>query len=166
MQEIMEIISGILTDAVSDFQVHINAAESAESRNKEESLRILRRNLKEAESKEMSLWDKYADDAMPKHIFDKLLEKVSAQKAEIVNKITDIEAEPEPIDFESKIVTFSQAIQAINNPESPAKETNDLLKSCIRRITYSRERGHRESGSKRKGGWIINPIQLEIELNL
>ncbi len=46
---------------------------------------------------------------------------------------------PERIDYKAKILQFSKAIDALENPEVEACEKNALLRSIIKRIDYSRE---------------------------
>lgn len=160
MQEMIETISGILSDAITDFQVHIKAGDSAAAEMQEENLRMLQNRLAEIERKESGIWEKYAE-GMPQHIFNELIQKTEQQKSEILALIERAENEPKPPDYSGQIVTFSEAIAALSDDDLPAAETNALLKSCIKRITYSRERGCRG-----KGGWIVNPMQLQVELNI
>lgn len=95
------------------------------------------------------------------------LAKVERQKTELSDLIRKEQEEQEQPDMNEKIITFGAAIDAINNPDIPAEETNKLMKACIRRITYSRRRGSRKSGSdtNNHSGWTSEPIRLEIELN-
>ena len=101
---------------------------------------------------------------MPRKVLDSLLAKNAEQKKEISALIEAAEKEPVPVDYQERIVTFSETIAALNDSAIPADAKNALLKACIKRITYSRERGKRTNNQK--GGWTCNPIQVEIELNI
>ena len=156
----IETISGVLSDAISDFQVHIEAGDSAAAEMQAENLRMLQNRLAEIKRKEYGIWEKYAE-GMPQHIFNELIQKTEQQKSEILALIEQAENRPKPPDYSGQVVAFSEAIAALSDDNLPAAETNALLKSCIKRITYSRERGTRG-----KGGWIVNPMQLQVELNI
>ena len=161
MQEMLEAVTNALETAVDDFQVQISAVDSAEESRRAENLRILKDRLAELERKESSLWEKFAEDAMPRKIFDELMQKNEQQKRNVKTLIAKEKSKPEQPDYKSASVMFSEAITAIQNPDIPAAEANELLKACIKRITYSRERGIRG-----KGGWIVKPMNLQIELNI
>lgn len=168
MEDLHAAVSNALRSAVADFQVMImdeNAEDQKQRRS--DNLKLLQSKYEEAGRKEAALWEKFAEDGMPRRVLDELLAKVERQKADIADLIRKEQEEPEQPDINGKITTFSAAIAAINNTDIPAKETNDLLKACIRRITYSRMRGHRVTGAKdtNHAGWTAEPIQLEIELN-
>jgi hypothetical protein len=70
---------------------------------------------------------------------------------------------PEPINVEEKIVTFQSAIDALRDDDAPVKEKNLLLKKCIERITYKRER-YTTAGP----GFAedVTPIFMHIKLRL
>ena len=157
----MQIVTETLKNAVSDFQMQFTGEDTG---SQSDYLKSLYNRLSDLETKEESLWEKYADDGMPRKVLDKLLAKNEQQKKEVADLIAAAEAEPKPIDYQERFVTFSDTIAAIHNPDIPAASTNALLKSCIKRITYSRARGERISGAK--GGWNVAPIHAEIELIL
>lgn len=161
MREMLDAVTNALLNAVDDFQVQISAGDSAEASRRAENLRILKDRLSDLGRKEVALWEKFAEDAMPRKIFDELMQKNEQQKKDVSKLIEKEESKPEQPDYKSASVMFSEAITAIQNPNIPAAEANELLKACIKRITYSRERG-----SRGKGGWIVNPMNLQIELNI
>lgn len=158
IDEMMQIVTETLKNAVSDFQVHLNSGEDTGSQ--AEYIKALYGRLSDLDRKEESLWEKYAEDGMPRKVLDKLLSKNADQKKEVSALIEAAETEPKPIDFQERYVTFSETVSAIDS-NAPAAETNALLKSCIRRITYSRERGQRAGKF-----WNNEPIHAEIELNI
>lgn len=158
MQELLDAVTGVLIDAVADFELKLTGEQPGHD---DEYLRTLYARLSDIEQKEVSLWEKYAEDNMPREIFEKLIAKNEQQKKDVSALIAEAEKKPKPIDFQERAVTFRETIAAIQSDDRPAAETNALLKSCIKRITYSRERGTRG-----KGGWIVNPMNLQIELNI
>lgn len=164
MQEMLDIIAGALQEAIDDFSVHISEGDAGAAQQHEESLRILHDRLADLERKEISLWEKFTEDAMPRRVFDELLARNEEQKKQVTELIEKEKAQPQPLDYSERETMFSDALAAIRNPDVPAAETNALLKACIRRITYSRERGHRQAGTR--NGWTVCPIKLHIELNV
>lgn len=161
MQEIIDAVTNALRKAVDNFQVQIQAGDSAESSRRAENLRVLKDRLSDLERKEIALWEKFAEEGMPRKIFDELMKKNENQKQDVAALIEKEESKPEQPDYKGTSVMFSDAITAIQNPDIPAAEANELLKACIKRITYSRKRG-----SRGKGGWAVNPMNLQIELNI
>lgn len=164
MQEMLDAVAGILRSAVDDFSVQIGSGSEEAAKRKEESLRILQSRLADLERKEVSLWEKFAEDAMPRNIFDELLAKNQKQKQEVAELIEKEQTAPHVPDYVERSAMFSDALAAIKNPDAPAAEINTLLKACIRRITYSRERGHRERGTRSR--WTMPPMNLRVELNI
>ena len=67
---------------------------------------------------------------------------------------------PEPVDYEKKRAMFSDALNALENPEAPIKEKNLLLKRCIDRIEYTRKK---KPGGNRRWG---NPEPMELDVHL
>ena len=167
MEDMHKAVSQALRSAVADFEVMVCSDTASPKQRRTDTLKLLQTKYEEAERKESALWEKFAEDGMPRRVLDELLAKVERQKAEISDLIRKEQEEPEHPDISGQIITFSAAIAAINNPEIPAEETNKLMKACIRRITYSRRRGSRKSGTdtNNHSGWTSEPIQLEIELN-
>jgi hypothetical protein len=84
---------------------------------------------------------------------------------------------PEPVNYEEKIKRFKDALEALRNPEVDAQTKNTLLKKCIDKIEYSREKPERikrDPGvSRRKpqfdsagGRWTTPPIELDVKLKV
>ena len=73
--------------------------------------------------------------------------------------------------YEEKIITFQNALTAMKNGEILPEEKNALLKECIERIVYKREKAERLKASDTPeklpvgGGWTKPKIHLEVHLN-
>ncbi|MBR4869179.1 MAG: hypothetical protein IKU12_00185, partial [Oscillospiraceae bacterium] len=70
------------------------------------------------------------------------------------------DAIPEPVDFEERITTFKTALAMLNNPNADTEKLNEVLKKCIKTITYSRPT--RPAGQHRNDA----PFKIKIELAL
>lgn len=163
MDELHEAVIGVLRSAIADFQVQLDEGTDSSTVPRDERLRLLHARYAEAERKETALWEKFAEDGMPRRVLDELLAKVEQQKADIAALIAEAEVEAVPLDLAERSATFGEALDAFLDPAVSAARKNDLLKACIRRITYSRSRGERRKGSV---GWDMPDIQLEVELLL
>ena len=122
---------------------------------------------------------------MPQHIFQQLNKKLLSEKEEVRQALCNAyESMPEPVNYEEKIVQFTAALEALQNPETDAATTNRLLKACIDRIEYNRDAPQRMHSQKIRyydkeqkrtrnksplpvgGNWTSPEIVLDIKLNV
>jgi hypothetical protein len=128
----------------------------------------------EIEKKELSLWDKYAEEKMPKQVFDKLMEKCMEEKQNLENAIEEAYTNAPPsIDYKGAIATLHEAIKALSDDSVPASITNKLLLTVVDKITYKRPKAIRMTvdeakakGVSLQGGWYCPPFELDITLKL
>ncbi len=161
--DVVNMVCDILRQSINDFEIKIDNNSPDVVDFYQVQLHNLEERLTELKRKEINLWDKYSEEGMPKEIFDSLHEKVLSEKKEIEQNITTLRnAMPNPVYYKEKIQTFSEALEALSNPDVPASIQNSLLKACIERITYKRERAPRTSN----GSWQNGNISLEVKLNI
>lgn len=175
--ELMEEVKKSLRNSIADFKINIKN-DDADVRKQHEDLIIqMQHRLKELEEKEIRQWEKFADGdkKMPQHVFDKLNAEVVAEKEKVQQAICEAqEIIPSPVDYQEKIDRFQTALDAIDDPDISVERKNELLKSCIERITYSREKSTpmtREQAlelgfDSAKGRWNRKPINVRIDLRL
>lgn len=163
--EMTELVKDALREALEDFEVRIEAGTDDSTEVHRQLVERLERRLEELKALELSQWEKYTLEGMPKHIFDQLNSKVLEEKEEVLQAIcTAKDAHPEPVNFEEKATTFRAALELLEDPEAPAKEVNELLKACIERIEYRRPREKIEGQNRR---WATGaPIELDITLRV
>ena len=162
-------VSDILQECIEDFEIRIQNNESDSVKLHARLIKQLEAKAVELEKKEISQWEKYTEEGMPKHIFDTLNEKVLKEKEEVRQALCKAyESMPEPVDYTEKITTFKAALEALKNPEVDALRKNALLKACIERITYTRVRGERLAvkSTKFETGWSDTPIELDVKLKV
>ena len=139
-----------------------------------EYVSLLESRLVEIEKKELSLWDKYAEENMPKQIFDKLIEKCAEEKQnlekELQNAYNNV---PTHIDYKEAIQSLHDAINALGDNSVSASTKNKLLSKVIDKIVYRRPKATRvsieeakEKGVKLSHGWYCPEFEIDIHLKI
>ena len=140
-----------------------------------EYVSLLESRYIEIEKKELSLWEKYSEEKMPKQVFDKLMAKCMEEKQSIENELESAYNDvPVHIDYKNAIQTLHDAIESLSDDSVSASAKNKLLLSIVDKIVYRRERPIRMSleDAKAKGiettnnGWYSPDIELDIHLNI
>ena len=142
--EMEERICAILSDCIRDFEVRLKNNEGDSVKLHANLIKKLEAKQKELEEKELAQWEAQADPdpakRMPQHIFQQLNERLLKEKEEVRQALCKAyESMPEPVDYEEKIKQFTEALNALKNPDIDAAEKNRLLKACIERIEYHRD---------------------------
>ena len=147
--EIIDRVRETLQQCIKDFEVRIQNDDKTSKQLHENLIKRLKLKLEELNKKEMNQWEKYSEEEMPKEIFEKLNEKVLKEKDEVQQALCKAyESMPEPIDYEAQLRTFKAALEALDDPKVSAEKKNKLLKACIERIDYKREKAVRKSSQQ------------------
>ena len=164
VEEMREEVVKVLKEAIKDFELRIERNASDSVAFHRELVANLEKRLADLNALEISQWDKYTREGMPKHIFDMLNEKVLNEKAEVEQALCTAKGSvPEPIDYENKKAMFSDALDALCDPLVPARYKNMLLKRCISRINYYRQKKPKEFGNR----WgEAAPMELDVHLTV
>lgn len=141
--EVLEYVCEVLEDCITDFEVLIENKQDNSTKLHNDLIVNLEKKIKELEAKELSQWESQSDpnpdNRMPQHIFKQLNEKLLKEKEEVRDALCKArESLPQPVDYESKILKFTDALNALKDPNISAKVKNDYLKSIIERIDYKR----------------------------
>lgn len=182
-QDIIDRVRETLEQCIADFEVRIQADDKNSKQLHENLIKRLKAKLEELNKKELSQWEKYSEEEMPKEIFDKLNQKVLKEKDEIQQALCKAyESMPEPIDYEEQLLRFKDALETLNDSDASAEKKNKLLKACIERIDYKREKSVRKTSQQVRyydkeqkrtryksplqtgGNWTNPPIELDIKL--
>jgi hypothetical protein len=182
-------VEEILKNCISDFEVRLKSDEGDSAKLHARLIKNLEKKKKELEAKELAQWEtqSHPDPAqrMPQHIFQQLNEKLLKEKEEVQQALCKAyESMPEPVDYEEKIKMFQDALDALQNPDASAAEKNKLLKACIERIEYHRDKPERiksqqvrfydpvlkktrnKSPLKTGGNWTTPNIELDVKLKV
>lgn len=175
--DMVDRICTILESYIESFKMELANFDDSSRKLHASMIRNLERKLKELDEKELKQWEKYSEEGMPKSIFDKLNEKVLSEKEATRKALAKAkESMPEEIDYQKKIIMFSDALHALKDPDISADVKNRYLKNVFQRITYYREKPVRISKSnciefhqkpddlKTGGNWYSPPFEVDIEL--
>ena len=187
--DLIDRICDILKQCIEDFEVRLasNTGDSAKLHAK--LIKNLEKQMKDIKERELSQWEQQShpdpSQRMPAEIFKQLNERLLKEKEEVQQALCNAyESMPEPVDFEEKIVKFRDALEALKNPDVDAEVKNKLLKACIERIDYKREKQQRIKSQQVKyydkelkktrhksplptgGNWTQPPIEIDVKLKV
>ena len=174
--EMVDRVCEVLRQCIGDFELRLKNDEGNSVKLHARLIKNLEARMKDLQAREVSQWEAQSDPnpakRMPQEIFQQLNEKLLREKAEVQQALCKAyESMPEPVDYEEKIAMFTDALNALTNPDIDAATTNRLLKMCIDRIEYHREKPQRvkraEGVQLKVGGtWTITEIELDVKLKV
>lgn len=187
--EMLDKVREILRQCIHDFEIRIQNNDGDSAKLHARLVKRLEGKRKELDAKEIAQWEAQADPdpskRMPEHIFKILNEKLLKEKEEVRQALCKAyESMPNPVDYEEKLRRFRDALEAMDDPDATAQKQNKLLKECIERIDYSREKAVRmksqqvryydkeqkrtrhKSPLKTGGNWTSSPVQLDVKLKV
>ena len=177
-REVMEYICDSLEDCIADFEMRIDNNQETSVKLHKDLISNLENKLKTLEKKEVLQWeaqyDPDPDKRMPQEIFKQLNEKLRMEKEEIKKALCKAyESMPAPVDYKNMVLQFTDALNALRNPDVSAEIKNQYLKNIIERIEYYRppsiritkENGHLYDVPKRRGArYYQEPFEITITL--
>lgn len=174
-KDLTESIIAHLKKAVEDISAKVTDDDKGNQKEKhKEYVSLLEMRYVEIEKKEISLWEKYAEEKMPKQIFDKLMDKCMEEKQNLETQIElAYQDTPKQIDYKDAIATLHKTIEALSDSNVSASVKNNLLQSVVDKIEYKRPKAIRmtidEANSKDvklQGGWYCPEFEVDITLKL
>jgi hypothetical protein len=188
-EEMVDRVCAILEQCIEDFEVRIKNDEGDSVRLHARLIQNLEKRMKDLQAKELAQWEAQSDPdpakRMPQEIFQQLNAKLLKEKEEMQQALCKAyESMPNPVDYQEKMDRFKAALAALRNPEASAEEQNSLLKQCIEKIIYSREKPERiksqqvryydkeqkrtrhKSPLKTGGNWTSPEIELDVKLKV
>lgn len=162
--DVMAEVVRVLKESIHDFEERIQNGTDDCAEQHRQLIGRLEKKLASLKDLEVKQWDEKLKGKMPPHIFDRLNAQTVAEIEEVQHALYEAqESMPEPVDLQERVVTFKQALAAVQDPTAPAKEVNRLLKSCIEEITYHREK-YSEGGLPK--GVEATPIRMDFTLRI
>ena len=189
--EFVKLIADILKQCIEDFEIRIKNDSGDSTKLHEKLLKSLEKKMQDLDAKELAQWEAQANpdpsQRMPAHIFKMLNEKLLKEKEEVKEAIYNAQKSmPNPVDYKEKMYRFKEALDALLDPNVDAQHKNRLLKDCIERIDYNREKPERiknpakktrkntrmkgkyvkETVLKSGANWTNPPIELDVKLKV
>ena len=179
--QMIDVVADILRQSIADFEIRIKNDSGDSIKLHENLIKTLEKKLKDINARELSQWESQSNPdismRMPQDIFRQLNEKLQKEKEEVQEALHNAyETVPQSVDYAEKVQTFRNALDALLDPNREAKEKNKLLKDCIDRIEYNREKPVRlkkDKGVKRGeqfktagGRWTDPQIEIEVKLKV
>ena len=162
MPEMIDEIVGILQANIEKFKVLLAEGVDNSAEERKERIERLEKHELELQELEIAQWDEKLRGQMPPHVFERLNKETLDKLAKVRERLREErDSVPEPVTLETKLTDFQEALDALLNPEETVKKQNELLKRCIIRINYNRERktGHRSHGTP-------EPLKNEYDLTV
>lgn len=141
--EVMTYICRTLKDCIADFEVMIDNEQDDSDKLHKDLISNLEKKLKDLAEQEMLQWKAQTSpdpsQRMPNEIFQVLNEQLLKEKEEVKEALCKAqESVPVKIDYKEKVLKFTDALTALEDPEISAKIKNQYLKDIIERIEYDR----------------------------
>lgn len=164
--EVLDRICTILEQCIEDFEIRIERDTGDSAKLHARLIKNLEKKMEDLKAKELSQWDAQSDPdptkRMPHEIFQQLNAKLLKEKEEVQQALCKAyESMPEPVEYEEKVKCFKDALDALRDTTADAEKQNNLLKECIDRIEFYRDRPQRINGK-----WNNPPIELDVKLRV
>jgi hypothetical protein len=164
--DILDRVCDILEQCIEDFNIRIQNDTGDSAKLHARLIKNLEKKMADLKAQELSQWEAQSHPdptkRMPHEIFQQLNAKLLKEKEEVQQALCKAyESMPEPVDYEDKVKQFTDALNALRDPEVDAEEKNRLLKVCIDRIEFFRERPQRVNGM-----WNDPPVELDVKLRV
>ncbi len=144
-------------------------------------LLTLEKKLTDIENRELALWEAQANpdpaQRMPIDIFKKLNDKLQREKADVISAVRSAkESIPLREEQEKMLIRLQDALSALKDPGATAKKQNEMLKACIEKIIYKRDKPQRllRKPNEKKGtiiknsgaSWTNPPMEIDIQMKI
>ena len=172
--DLTEAVISHLKEKLKDLSAQVTDDDENQKEKHTEYVSLLESKYVELEKKEISLWEKYSEEKMPKQIFDKLMEKCMEEKQNLEDAIESAYNNvPVHINYKGAIASLHEAIETLSDDSVSASAKNKLLLSVVDKIVYRRPKAIRmttdeakKKGVELQGGWYCPEFELDIDLKL
>lgn len=156
---ILEKVADVLRQCIAEFEIEIKNDKENALNNHANNIAKLEARLESLNKKELSQWEKYSEESMPKEIFDKLNEKVLAEKEIVIAELKNARVSAPTVEtYKKRLALFTDALEGLNNPNVTAEAKNRLIKACIDRMVYT---STQDSNKNQRTGWYELDVTLK-----
>lgn len=168
VEEMIKFVADTLRNKIAEFKMEVKNADNTSNKLHEKMIKNLEKKLADINARELSLWESQVDpdhaNRMPSHIFQTLTNKLVTEREETETALAKArETITNTIDYEKKIVTFQKALDALLDENMSVVEKNHLLKQCILRINYHRDKPTRLTGEGTNRQWTQPQVDLDVK---
>lgn len=137
-EELLSDLAFALKEYVADFRVKLEGTNKAEATQHQEMIEEMEKNLESLKARRKKVLIAYEDDVYTKEEFEERKADINAEITLLSARIEEAQnTTPVEIDYSEKIVSFTQAIDALQSGATP-KQINDFLKEILCDIRYTR----------------------------
>lgn len=150
-----------LQNVIENFKIQLENDDGSADKIQQKTIQLLQQELRKLKEKDARQKDAFDDGIYTKEEYlsrnAKVQEEIEEKKLALKHTSTiTIPA----IDYENKILQFTECVRMLQDQNESAFNKNDILKSCIEKIVY-----HNNSESKIGiGRFIENAFELELFL--
>jgi dGTP triphosphohydrolase len=161
MSEIIDEVIRVLQECIDDFEIRVEAGIDNSAEIHIQMIQRLEKRLAELRELETKQWDEKIKGEIPEHVFKNLNANTVAEIAEINQALCEAkDATPVHVDLHEQLTTFHATLNALQDPDAPVEEQNQLVRACIERIVYRRP-------NLRQGKYKdVPPFELEFTLRV
>jgi len=153
-------IIGLLESAIADFELKLKNDENDNAHSCQAIIEGLEKELVRLEKKDDEQHDLLEEGFYTKETFIKRNIMLQEEKDRIKTALKNAkESLPRHIDYNERITTFIETVDALRQDDMNPEIKNMLLKKCIDKITYSR---HTENRNKYENTPFTVNVQLRI----
>ena len=178
-KEIVDRVRESLHEAIENFEIRVVNDQADSAKLHKSLIKSLERKLVKLKEQELLQWKAQTDPdpakRMPEEIFKTLNENLRKEKSDLEEALSEAyESLPEPIDYEEKIVQFTDVLNIMDDPNVSVEDRNMYLKDIIERIDYrrdpyiqvTRDNYEKLGAPKPKRGltWFAPPFEIELHL--
>lgn len=151
-----------LKETIKNFEIQLKNEDKNAIKYHENIISKLQKELENIEKKDDEQHDLLEEGIYSREVFIKRNSKLQEEKKKIKASIEKAKTTlPTIINYEEKIVLFTEALNALEDKTVPPEIKNAFLKKCINKIIYTRK-AENNNNEYRKS----IPFSLEIRLNL
>lgn len=144
---------------VEDFKMKMANDETKQTYDiNEKLLQEAQKSLDKLETRQNELYDLLENHIYTKEVFLKRNKKLADERTELKKQIEHLKNNiHKPINYEEKIIMFSDVIKALKSNDISAQQKNILLKNIIDKIEYTRD-------SRNRTKWDTSKPKIKIKL--
>ena len=126
-----------MTSTINDFKMKLKNEQKDTLALHLAMIHTLEKELADLDKRDDEQHDLLEDGIYTREVFLKRNKKLQERRQELLLSLQKAkDSTPTPIDYQEKIIRFSDALDALQNPDIPAEQKNALLKKCFQKIVY------------------------------